>query len=71
MLRFIIGIIFGILVIIFMSQNAETAQISFLSWTLTLSRAVMYLIIYVFGFISGGFIIGIRRSKRREKAGQE
>lgn len=64
MLRFIIGIVFGVFVIIFMSQNTDITQISFLMWTVSMSRAVMYLIIFVFGFLSGSLINGFKRKKK-------
>ena len=67
MIRFILGIILGSLVIIFMVQNADSTQITLLFWTCNLSRAVMYLIIYILGFGSGFLIIGIRRLRKRKK----
>lgn len=64
-MKFIFGIIFGIFVIIFMAQNPQVVDITFLAWTFTVSRAVMYLLIFVFGFISGGLIIGLRRKRNK------
>ncbi|MDA3938997.1 MAG: LapA family protein [Spirochaetia bacterium] len=66
MLRFIIGIVFGVFVIIFMGQNTDVTQITFLFWSVSMSRAVMYLIIFVLGFGSGGLIAGFKRSKKRK-----
>ena len=68
MIRFILGIIFGGLVIIFMFQNSDSAQINLLFWDFTLSRAVMYLIIYALGFGSGFLIIGIRKFSKKRRA---
>jgi uncharacterized integral membrane protein len=65
MIRFIIGIVLGVFVILFMAQNAQSTSITILAWTFELSRAVMFLIIYVFGFLSGFLIMGIRRIKKR------
>ena len=60
MIRFIIGIIFGILVIIFMVQNPQPAEITFLFWTVSMSRAVMYVIICALGF-GAGWLVKKRR----------
>jgi len=61
MFRFIIGIILGILVIFFVTQNTGTADITFLFWTVTLSRAVMYIIIFALGFLIGWLVKSRRR----------
>ena len=67
MLRFIIGVIFGVLVIIFMVQNADQAQITFLFWTFSLSRSLMYLLVFALGFGTGGLITGMRNRKKKIK----
>mgnify|MGYP006287928925 CR=1 FL=1 len=64
MARLIIGIVLAIFVILFIAQNAESTSITIIAWTFELSRVVMYLIIYVFGFLSGFLIIGIHRIKK-------
>ena len=51
--RFILGIIIGVLVIIFMFQNVEPLTVSFIAWTVTLSRAVVLLIVFAVGIIVG------------------
>ena len=66
-MKFVFGIILGIFVIIFMAQNPQAVDITFLAWTFTVSRAVMYLLIYVFGFLSGGLIVGLKRKKKYHK----
>jgi uncharacterized integral membrane protein len=66
-MKFILGIIFGILVIIFMAQNPQVVDITFLAWTFSISRAVMYLLIFILGFVSGGLITGIRRIRKIDK----
>ncbi len=67
MLRFIIAIIAAVLVIVFMAQNTETSQITFLFWTITMSRAVMYFLIFLVGFGLGGVTFGLKKSRKREK----
>ena len=63
MFRFILGIIFGLLVIIFVTQNTGNAEITFLFWTVTLSKAVMYIIIFALGFFIGWLVKSGRRKR--------
>ena len=63
-MRFIIGIILGALVIIFVIQNAEVVEITFLLWSLTVSRAAMYLFIFVLGVAMGWIIRSFKRRKK-------
>jgi uncharacterized integral membrane protein len=72
MAKFIIGIIIGILVIVFMVQNVETVDIKFLAWSVSIQRAVMILIVFVVG-IGIGFVIrsiGYRKKKKKEEKRQ-
>jgi putative membrane protein len=66
-MKFIIGIIIGILVIIFMVQNVEVVDIQFLPWTIHLPRAIMILIVFVLGVGVGYVARGIRRRKKEKK----
>ncbi len=73
MVKFIIGIIIGILAIVFMVQNIETVDIKFLAWSVTIQRAIMILIVFVVG-IGIGFVIrsiGYRKKKKREEEEEE
>jgi len=70
MVKFILGIIIGILALIFIFQNMQTVDVTFLAWTITMSRALMLLIILLIGFILGWAVVGIarrRRASEREK----
>jgi uncharacterized integral membrane protein len=64
MVRFILGIIFGILAIIFIVQNIQTVDVTFLAWTITISRALMLIIILGIGFLLGWAVCGIGRRRR-------
>ncbi|UCB45510.1 MAG: LapA family protein [Spirochaetota bacterium] len=69
MAKLIIGVIIGILVIVFMVQNVETVDIKFLAWSASMQRAIMILIVFVVG-IGIGFVIrsiGYRKKKKREE----
>jgi uncharacterized integral membrane protein len=65
--RFILGIVIGVLVIIFMFQNVQPVDVTFIAWTVTLSRAVVLLIVFAVGIIIGWIFHGAGR-RRREKS---
>ena len=66
-MKFIIGIIIGILVIVFMVQNVEVVDISFLAWSMHLPRAIMILIVFVLGIGAGYVARGVRTRKKEKK----
>jgi uncharacterized integral membrane protein len=66
-MKFVIGIIIGILVIIFMVQNVEVVEIAFLPWTISIPRAIMILIVFVLGIGVGYVARGIRTRKKEKK----
>jgi putative membrane protein len=66
-MKFIVGIIIGILVIIFMVQNVEVVDIQFLTWTIHLPRAIMILIVFVLGVCVGYVARGIRKRKKEKR----
>ena len=53
MIKFIIGIILGIICVIFFIQNAETVSFVFLFWEITISRALMLVTVLISGIIIG------------------
>jgi uncharacterized integral membrane protein len=65
MIRFIIGIILGIAVIIFFVQNPEAVQITFLAWTITMSKAIFTIGIFIAGSVIGWILTGLGRLRRR------
>jgi uncharacterized integral membrane protein len=65
MIRFIIGIVVGVLVIVFIVQNIETVDIDLYFWTVSANRAVMFLIVFIAGCIVGWLTTGIRRIRKR------
>lgn len=67
MIRFILGIAFGILALIFIFQNMQNVDVTFLAWTITTSRAVILLIILAAGFIVGWAVGSIGRWRRKTK----
>jgi uncharacterized integral membrane protein len=65
--RFILGIVFGVLALIFVFQNMENVSVDFLGWTITTSRAVIFFIILAAGFIVGWAVGSIGRWRRRAR----
>ena len=65
---FVLGVIIGILVVAFILQNTEIVEISFLFWTISISRALMVLVVFIIGIIVGAIIKDIgARKKEKEK----
>jgi putative membrane protein len=64
-MKFVFGILIGVLVVIFIIQNGEVVDVNFLFWSLSVSRAVMALVIFLVGIIVGW--LGRSFSRRRKK----
>ena len=67
MIRFILGIAFGILALIFVFQNMENTSVNFLAWTITTSRAVIFFILLAAGFVVGWAVGSIGRWRRKTR----
>jgi uncharacterized integral membrane protein len=71
--KFIFGIIIGAIVIVFMVQNGETVTVDFFAWNVTISRAIMILIVFVVGTALGYVVrsIGYRRKRKEKKEAEQ
>jgi len=61
-------IIFGILValiLIFVMQNTQVVEVRFLTWTVTMSRALMLLVTFLIGVVSA-FLLKIPIPKKKK-----
>ena len=67
MIRFILGIAFGVLALIFVFQNMEVISVSFLAWTITTSRAVILFILLAAGFVVGWAVGSIGRWRKKAR----
>lgn len=67
MFRLIIGVFFGIILAIFISQNLIIVDFVFLVWTFTMSRALLFLIILILGIIIGSIFTAISYKHRNKK----
>jgi uncharacterized integral membrane protein len=66
-IRFILGIAFGVLALIFVFQNMEVISVSFLAWTITTSRAVILFILLAAGFVVGWAVGSIGRWRKKAR----
>ena len=64
---FIVGLILGVLVIIFVFQNLDAVSYQFLFWTLTAPRFLVLLVILMVGMIIGWSSAVFRRRRREKK----
>ena len=68
--RLILTIIFIGLVVIFVVQNVAIVEIKFLLWSIEMSRALLYFIIFILGLLSGWFLTAHHvKVKQRKKQG--
>ena len=63
MTKLVIGVILGLLIIIFIFQNTTVVDIQLLFWKISMSRALIILIVFAIGIILGWIICSVRHSK--------
>lgn len=54
-------VIFAVAIAIFLFQNTESVSVSFLGWALTAPLAVIVLIVYGLGALTGGSLYALLR----------
>jgi uncharacterized integral membrane protein len=65
MFKFILGILIGILAVVFALQNTADVDVKFLVWSLTVPRALILLVMLAAGFLVGLAVGGLARRRRR------
>lgn len=65
-------VIITISVLLFKFQNLESVTVSFLSMSITLPTSILVFVVYIFGMLTGGSVVGfirtlIKKSKAEEK----
>jgi uncharacterized integral membrane protein len=63
--RLTVAVLLLVLVVIFLLQNMTVATIRFLFWELTLSRALLYLLLFSAGMIGGWLLATYLQRHRR------
>lgn len=66
MVKFIVGIIIGILALIFVVMNSELIDLRLYFWTVTIPRSIMLIIVLGIGTVIGYVLNGLRISKNRK-----
>ncbi len=62
-------ILFLLAILIFAAQNTESTSIRFVKWEAKLPLAILVILIYLFGMLSGWTVVGfVRRSIRSASA---
>ncbi|MCG3112292.1 MAG: LapA family protein [Candidatus Manganitrophus sp. SB1] len=64
-IKIFIGITLLFLVILFVLQNVEPVTLQFLLWSFSLSRALMFFIIFALGIIVGWALGSLSRGRPR------
>ena len=67
MIRFILGIAFGVLALIFVFQNMNNISVTFLGWSITTYGAVILFILLAAGFVVGWAVGSIGRWRRKAR----
>lgn len=63
-MKFITGIVFGILMVIFIFQNIDVVVINFLFWSVSISRALMIFLIFLMGIVLGAILSSIKKGRK-------
>ena len=63
-MKFITGIVFGILMVIFIFQNIDVVVINFLFWSVSISRALMIFLFFLIGIVLGALLSGMKKGKK-------
>jgi len=63
MVKFVVSIIIGVLVIVFVLMNAEIVDLRLYFWTVKISRALLLIIVLGTGVVIGYILNGVRISK--------
>jgi uncharacterized integral membrane protein len=67
--KLIAGIVLVGMAVLFIMQNVTAVEMTFLFWTLTMSRALLMLLILLIGVILGWLLHGGRRLRTAHAAG--
>ena len=64
--KIIIGLLLGILCVVFFIQNAETVTFVFLMWEISISRALMFVTVLIIGILLGSIFSRFRNIRRHK-----
>jgi uncharacterized integral membrane protein len=67
MILTVIGILLGIVSLVFILQNMETVTYTFIAWSVTAPRSLVFFIIFSAGLLLGLAISLLRRRRKSRK----
>lgn len=67
MIRFIVGVVIGIVCLIFFIQNGEIVSVTFLAWTATLPRYLLFALFLLAGVFLGWLVRSVRNFGKKKK----
>jgi len=59
-MKFILGALLGCIVVLFIIQNTEVTEVRFLFWSVAMSRALMFFLLFALGMVVGGLLHAAR-----------
>lgn len=68
MIRLGVGVILGAIIVVFAVQNPEIVSFNFISWTVTVNKALLVIVVFIIGILFGWIIGTIGRSRRSRRA---
>ena len=71
MKNLILGIILGIFVFIFAWQNLENTNIDLFIWTFTAPRAMLVILVFAIGLLTGWILTSYKHHKKLDKVEKE
>jgi uncharacterized integral membrane protein len=71
MKNLIVGIILGIFVFIFAWQNFDITDIDFFYWTFTIPRALLVILVFAVGLLTGWIFTSYKHHKKLDKVQKE
>lgn len=69
MFKFVLGLLVGLLCVIFFAQNGEAVSVDFLTWTINLPLYLLMILILFSGIFLGWLSAGfskLRKSRRKK-----
>lgn len=67
MIKFVFGLIVGLVCVVFLFQNGEITDINFLNWTISLPLYLVMLIFSVSGIFLGWLLTSLVSLKKRKR----
>ncbi|HDQ15398.1 MAG TPA: LapA family protein [Sediminispirochaeta sp.] len=66
MFKFIVGILFGVVAVIFVMQNVQVIEVTFLAWSISMSRSILFILMLLIGFFLGWLVTSLKVRRRRK-----